>query len=717
MTILYKILLNVLKNTENFLFIIAFSFLLNPVFSQKGGKKISIPDVEFENFLISKGYDTNRVPDGYVMLDSLKSIKKMELSSLKIQDLSGIEYFENLEEITFQSLEINELNLSKNKKLLSIECIRNTHLEVIIISTLPHIESLTVSGNKNLKSLDIRESNNIERLVCYYDQNFLIALDISHLSKLKFLDCSMNKITSLDLTHNLLLEHLNCSGNPLKNLDLSQNHNLDWLSCTFCDLTDLDISKNTKLKRLDCSVNKMTKLEVSNNINLESLSIERNKLENLDLLSLVNLYFLNCSDNKLKDLDISSLVNLEFIDCNDNQLSQLDLTKNPKLEGLTYYNYNTHISTTVLVSDRRFIENYWIKSGNYTNFRIIKDLEPIDCDKFWNNYLKKDYNGGEYFKKQALNKLKALLYIGENCPIFYEAQIQLLYKIGSTEEIETAIKQYLDKKPDNEGQRLNLMELYIINNRIEEALSSKYTYKSEKYKFVETMLRDVASVLIGKEVDLNTEKVDKIKKFLKIEKTIGWNFDLLNDAIIKKLKTEPSKSKKAFDIVLLNQANDLVKNNLNGNVKTIKFQNKEKSYTEYNKMGNKIEEYIFGMAKGIYFYDEWNRKISEEYRTFNGTLIQKITFNYENGKVVETSSYDGLVAPEEISTDISKQKDYNKNGDVVLDKRTLNGEVNYEVAYQYKYDKQKNWIERTITTTGKDKVKTIEVEKREITYY
>ncbi len=72
--------------------------------------------------------------------------------------------------------------------------------------------------------------------------------------------CSGNrgKITALDPSHNTQLKWLDCSYNQLSSLDVSHNTQLEKLYCNKNQLTSLDVSKNTQLKTLYCNGNNLS---------------------------------------------------------------------------------------------------------------------------------------------------------------------------------------------------------------------------------------------------------------------------------------------------------------------------------------------------------------------------------------------------------------------------------------------------------------------------
>ena len=83
----------------------------------------------------------------------------------------------------------------------------------------------------------------------------LAAIDVSHNTQLKRLDCWSNLLSNLDVSHNTELKTLFCHKNRLSSLDISHNTQLTMLDCKGNGLTSLDVSKNIQLKELYCHSN------------------------------------------------------------------------------------------------------------------------------------------------------------------------------------------------------------------------------------------------------------------------------------------------------------------------------------------------------------------------------------------------------------------------------------------------------------------------------
>ena len=181
---------------------------------------------------------------------------------------------------------------------------------------------------------------------CSYNAANLTALDPSHNTQLKWLNCSYNQISGLDVSKNTQLISLDCSNNNLTTLDLSHNTQLTKLYCFSNNLSSLDVRNNTQLEGLGCSRNKLTALDVSNNTQLEVLECLSNQLATLDVSQNTQLTRLECSYNKLTALDVSNNTQLKELYCYNNNLTTLDVSGCTQLTRL--YCYGNNFTTAAL---------------------------------------------------------------------------------------------------------------------------------------------------------------------------------------------------------------------------------------------------------------------------------------------------------------------------------------------------------------------------------
>ena len=191
------------------------------------------PDAKFLEYV--KQFDTDG--NGSLSQAELEKVTVIYVLGMGIKDLTGIEFFPELEDLDCSENQLTQLDVSKNPKLKRLVCYENK------------LTSLDVSGNTSLTELH-----------CYTNQ--LTSLNLGENANLNKLNCVVNRLTSLDLSGNANLTILSCNSNLLTSLDVSNNPNLILLDCERNLLASLNVSKNTALDTLDCSGNKRS-LELS----------------------------------------------------------------------------------------------------------------------------------------------------------------------------------------------------------------------------------------------------------------------------------------------------------------------------------------------------------------------------------------------------------------------------------------------------------------------
>lgn len=283
----------------------------------------NFPDPAFRQF-ISDQVDMDK--NGILSAEE-RSIEKMQPCALKIEDLSGIEFFPELKILYCNNNKLTSLDISHNTKLTLLECKENQLTELDISKNLElknlvcgdnKLTSIDISKNLKLEELNIKKNKltsldtRVNTALCHIriDHNNVTELDVSKNTNLADLFCLKNQLTSLDVTHNPRLTYLDCGGNALTELDLSQNENLKQLSCHSNQLTTLDISHNVNLIEVKCDSNGLTTLDTSNNVKLTTIQ---------------------CNGNSLTGLDLSNNVNLKYLSCKNNDITSIDLTHNPEI--------------------------------------------------------------------------------------------------------------------------------------------------------------------------------------------------------------------------------------------------------------------------------------------------------------------------------------------------------------------------------------------------
>lgn len=139
---------------------------------------ITIPDTNFEQALISLGYDTNGLT-GDILKTDAELVTNLNLVGKNISDLQGIEGFTNLEVLNCHENNLESLSLTNNLKLRELTC------------SLNQLTSLDVSSNLLLEELN----------------------------------CGANQLTSLNLSNNIELTKIVCAVNQLHSLNIKSGNN------------------------------------------------------------------------------------------------------------------------------------------------------------------------------------------------------------------------------------------------------------------------------------------------------------------------------------------------------------------------------------------------------------------------------------------------------------------------------------------------------------
>lgn len=296
-------------------------------------QNIKFTDSVFKEKLIFLGLDQNN--DNEISLNEAKSVHKLIIPppylENAINDITGIEYFVNLDTLSCTSQNLKKVDLNKNTKLQYLNLLSIPELDTIQIDSLSLLSYLNLNNN-NIDSINLSHFSHLKELYIDYKKN----LDVTKNTELELLDAE--NIPNIDVTKNEKLKTLICNNQTI--LNLSNNPLLETLSCislgtdTTDGLKSLDLTNNINLKELDCSQNNLTKLNLNKNINLEKLICSTNPLKSLDLKNNTNLKFLRCSDCQLSSLDVSQNTNLNYLICNYNQIKTLQLTNNKLLEFL-----------------------------------------------------------------------------------------------------------------------------------------------------------------------------------------------------------------------------------------------------------------------------------------------------------------------------------------------------------------------------------------------
>lgn len=187
----------------------------------------SFPDNNFRA-IISEYYDKNG--DGFLTYEernttSLPISQRLEDllgENAVIKDLTGIEFFTNVQRLSLAGIGLTSLDLSKNTALTYVTCMEN-----------------------GLTSIKLGTQRNLAQLDC--SANSLTSLDVSGCANLKILRANSNDLTDINLSNNSSLSQLYIYQNELTSLDLKSNTNLTVLECAYNHIPEMDLSANQAL--------------------------------------------------------------------------------------------------------------------------------------------------------------------------------------------------------------------------------------------------------------------------------------------------------------------------------------------------------------------------------------------------------------------------------------------------------------------------------------
>lgn len=329
-----------------------------------------IPDQNFEQYLVNKGYDTNGL-DGYILNSDAELVTEIDVTNLSIITLAGIQAFKNLSKLLCDQNNITFLDLTQNNNLTILKCQDNnlTSLNIKngnngIITTFesynnPNLLCIQVDNaaysSSNWTNIDSNSSFNedcVYKQVFVPDNNFEKAL-IDFGYDFGFLDDYVleNTIKTVKI--------LNVSSKNINSLKgIEGFEGLEELNCTLNNLTDVNLSNNAQLKTLNCKFNSLSSLNLSNNANLETL---------------------DCSENNIQNLDLSNNPSLTSIDCSINDLSSLNV-KNGQNPNITFFNavFNSNL-TCVDVDNASYSTTNWTNVDSQTNFSVNCSLSIQDA--------------------------------------------------------------------------------------------------------------------------------------------------------------------------------------------------------------------------------------------------------------------------------------------------------------------------------------------------
>ena len=384
-------------------------------------QNVFIPDANFKKLLV---FDPtiNLNLDNEIQVSEAKTVTEIQVDGALIKDLTGIEYFSNLQILDASYNNFRKIDLRGIYTLKEVS-LKGCNLDSIKLSPINSLKIINLDSN-NLKSLDF--------------SNFIFLTDIN---------INKNQFSNLDLSQNLSLKNIYASNNQLISVKFNNKYNLSNLYLQNNKIQSLSLTNMTNLINLDISGNELISVCLSNNVYLNSNQFKKDaKTQWWNNCEIVNIYDKNFKNKVLNDysintdkdtlilqreidtvstlnisnLNISNLsglekfINLKNLDASYNNLSNFNFNNLPSLEKI-FISHNK-------LSSFAFLPGNTLKVVDIGNNLITNQIDFTNVNKI--EVFKADSNLIEsiYFSNAKtlttidlrFNKLKSIIYIYES---------------------------------------------------------------------------------------------------------------------------------------------------------------------------------------------------------------------------------------------------------------------------------------------------------------
>lgn len=344
-----------------------FTFLPFSAFAAEDPKGIRIDGDHFPNYEFRQYLKANIDKDGDGHLnDTELNIWDLDVTSQRIANLKGIEYFTNLRRLYCNDNKLKTLDLSGNAELQQVYCSSNK------------LEQLNLSGNSQMRIVECNDNEN------------LTTLDVSSNPYLKILRCRNNNLSKLDLSNNPDLEILNCNDNKLPELDLSNNKKLEELSCANNLLKKLDVSNRSSLKKVICNDNQLVRLDINNNGSMTTLYASNNQLTSLNLTGTYINY--KKIENNVCTVPANKCVRIIYL---DDLAGDFDKTNVRSIDGGEIKDNTIEVD----LYSNQVTYYYFCGNGDTIGFKILLDWVGEETDVAINENYFPDANFRDYVSK------------------------------------------------------------------------------------------------------------------------------------------------------------------------------------------------------------------------------------------------------------------------------------------------------------------------------
>ena len=315
------------------LFLFSLTNSTNVVHAQPSGEVVNFPDRQFE---IAVREQIGKM-SGTIDSSELMFINDLRIESRGIRDLTGIQYFPNLDYLSASNNNIQDLTpLSGHPSLRNANLGDNLLSDLSPLATIPNLEYLYLWNNR---ITDISSLRGASKLRSIYMSNNMVndltpLVDMPRLRELGIEENpSINNVDMLQPLANTTIEYLNIDGLRINSLGpITSMLNLKRLDISDTQIIDIaGIDKLSGLEDLDVSGLRLKDYSPIKNLPfLENLSISKFNWTNAQLNNFISpgsfqyLERFTCWQCSLTD--ISFVKNLPFIthlELHDNNLSDI----------------------------------------------------------------------------------------------------------------------------------------------------------------------------------------------------------------------------------------------------------------------------------------------------------------------------------------------------------------------------------------------------------
>lgn len=276
---------------------------------------VTIPDANFKAALVANTAINTNGNSEIECAEATAYNGVIVVDGLSISDLTGIEAFTSITQLSCSNNQLTSLDVSNLPQLLAITCRYN-----------------------QLTSLDVSANTNVFYLA--FEGNTISSIDVSMLPSLIYLKFRQNQISTLDISNNPVLKDLDASLNNLSSLDFSNNPEIETVSAFSNNLTAINLTNTPDLMYLFVWDNPLTALDVTTSVDLLAIGLGETQLTTLDLSNNTLLTEFTANDGLFTDLDFSHNPDMYILYLEDNDLTTLNLASgnNAALSNFTALN-------------------------------------------------------------------------------------------------------------------------------------------------------------------------------------------------------------------------------------------------------------------------------------------------------------------------------------------------------------------------------------------